>query len=88
TTKGIWIERCPGIEPCTIVMDLEGTDGRESGETIFIDGYTDPLKPNAPVMHEWHFRSSLDRYIWIIRNVVCLLPQQLRGGWKSWRKQK
>ncbi|PKA59740.1 Protein root hair defective 3 like 1 [Apostasia shenzhenica] len=32
TTKGIWIAKCPGIEPCTIVMDLEGTDGRERGE--------------------------------------------------------
>ncbi|PWA80942.1 protein ROOT HAIR DEFECTIVE 3 [Artemisia annua] len=32
TTKGIWIARCIGIEPCTIVMDLEGTDGRERGE--------------------------------------------------------
>ncbi|KAK1375943.1 Protein ROOT HAIR DEFECTIVE 3-like [Heracleum sosnowskyi] len=32
TTKGIWMAKCPGIEPCTIVMDLEGTDGRERGE--------------------------------------------------------
>ncbi|KAJ7963173.1 Protein ROOT HAIR DEFECTIVE 3-like [Quillaja saponaria] len=32
TTKGIWIARCAGIEPCTLVMDLEGTDGRERGE--------------------------------------------------------
>ncbi|KAJ0519970.1 putative P-loop containing nucleoside triphosphate hydrolase [Helianthus annuus] len=32
TTKGIWMARCAGIEPCTIVMDLEGTDGRERGE--------------------------------------------------------
>ena len=24
------------IEPCTIVMDLEGTDGRERGEVIII----------------------------------------------------
>ncbi|KAI3759756.1 hypothetical protein L6452_07796 [Arctium lappa] len=32
TTKGIWIAKCAGIEPCTIVMDLEGTDGRERGE--------------------------------------------------------
>ncbi|KAL8260798.1 hypothetical protein R6Q59_024847 [Mikania micrantha] len=32
TTKGIWLARCVGIEPCTIVMDLEGTDGRERGE--------------------------------------------------------
>ncbi|XP_022642227.1 protein ROOT HAIR DEFECTIVE 3 homolog 1 isoform X2 [Vigna radiata var. radiata] len=32
TTKGIWMARCNGIEPCTLVMDLEGTDGRERGE--------------------------------------------------------
>ncbi|KAJ0971357.1 hypothetical protein J5N97_019316 [Dioscorea zingiberensis] len=32
TTKGIWMARCAGIDPCTIVMDLEGTDGRERGE--------------------------------------------------------
>lgn len=27
--------RCAGIEPCTLVMDLEGTDGRERGEVFF-----------------------------------------------------
>ncbi|PWA75213.1 protein ROOT HAIR DEFECTIVE 3 [Artemisia annua] len=32
TTLGIWMARCAGIEPCTIVMDLEGSDGRERGE--------------------------------------------------------
>ncbi|KAK8294127.1 hypothetical protein V6Z11_D06G234500 [Gossypium hirsutum] len=32
TTKGIWMAKCNGIEPCTVVMDLEGTDGRERGE--------------------------------------------------------
>ena len=36
TTKGIWMARCVGIEPCTIVMDLEGTDGRERGEVVLI----------------------------------------------------
>ncbi|KAL5544738.1 hypothetical protein UlMin_008522 [Ulmus minor] len=33
TTKGIWLARCAGIEPCTLVMDLEGTYGRERGES-------------------------------------------------------
>ncbi|KAE8659562.1 Protein ROOT HAIR DEFECTIVE 3-like protein 2 [Hibiscus syriacus] len=32
TTKGIWMAKCAGLEPCTLVMDLEGTDGRERGE--------------------------------------------------------
>ncbi|ERN01546.1 protein ROOT HAIR DEFECTIVE 3 isoform X1 [Amborella trichopoda] len=32
TTKGIWLANCVGIEPFTVVMDLEGTDGRERGE--------------------------------------------------------
>lgn len=33
TTKGIWFAKCTKIsEPVTMVMDLEGSDGRERGE--------------------------------------------------------
>ncbi|KMZ59733.1 putative Protein SEY1 [Zostera marina] len=32
TTKGIWLAKCADIEPSTLVMDMEGTDGRERGQ--------------------------------------------------------
>ena len=32
TTQGIWLSKAAGIEPCTLVCDIEGTDGRERGE--------------------------------------------------------
>lgn len=35
-TKGVWLAKASGVEPLTIVMDLEGTDGRERGEVFLI----------------------------------------------------
>ncbi|XVF83672.1 hypothetical protein PTKIN_Ptkin16aG0509200 [Pterospermum kingtungense] len=37
TTQGIWMEKCEGIEPFIVAMDLEGGDGSERGEddTVF-----------------------------------------------------
>jgi hypothetical protein len=32
TTQGIWVSRSHKLEHCTLVLDLEGSDGRERGE--------------------------------------------------------
>ncbi|GJZ86032.1 protein root hair defective 3, partial [Tanacetum coccineum] len=37
TTKGIWIARCNGIEPCTIVMDLDGRDESKRREVYVLE---------------------------------------------------
>eukprot|EP00899_Mesostigma_viride_P026035 jgi/Mesvir1/6616/Mv12750-RA.2 len=32
TTRGVWLEQAEGIQPCTLVFDLEGNDSSERGE--------------------------------------------------------
>ena len=49
TTKGIWIAKAVGIEPFTVVLDLEGTDGTERGQVKVVLAAISPLKCSRTV---------------------------------------
>ncbi|EIE25840.1 O-acetyltransferase-related protein, partial [Coccomyxa subellipsoidea C-169] len=46
---------------------------------MFLVGYNDPRKPTDDLLHEWHFRSSLDRYVWIHGMLCAFLKPWAEG---------
>lgn len=51
-------------------------------------GYTDPRRPNPLKMHEWYFRTGLDRYIWIHGMLCAYLHPWLERGLRSIEEKK
>jgi len=49
--------------------------------------YTDPKKPDVDPMHEWFFRSGLDRYVWIY-GMVCAFLHPKYEAFVRWVDEK
>lgn len=49
--------------------------------------YTDPTKPEVDPMHEWFFRSGLDRYIWIY-GMICAFCHPKYEAFLKWVDKK
>ncbi|TVU06923.1 hypothetical protein EJB05_46959, partial [Eragrostis curvula] len=51
-----------------LIWEIPGEFRTERKCCVNSSGYRnpEPTKANLPLLHEWHFRSGLDRYIWII----------------------
>eukprot|EP01018_Ginkgo_biloba_P021580 Gb_39091 [translate_table: standard] len=68
TTQGIWLAEATGIDPCTLVMDLEGTDGRERGE----------LGSVSVAVFVCHKVARIARIRYRVRQISCVSDQP---GW-------
>eukprot|EP00899_Mesostigma_viride_P000312 jgi/Mesvir1/10281/Mv07825-RA.1 len=70
THLGIFLKLAALLGLVYVIWDLPGVFEKLFGPLDFLVGYTDPRRPQIPRLHEWHFRSGLDRYVWIF-GMLC-----------------
>ncbi|GJS55929.1 root hair defective 3-like protein isoform X1 [Tanacetum coccineum] len=97
TTLGIWMARCVGIEPCTIVMDLEGSGGRERGEddttferqiALFALAVSDVVLINIWCHEIGHVHGPLLKIVFqsTLDRLAQMLREDIQKIWDSIRK--
>eukprot|EP00884_Botryococcus_braunii_P012312 jgi/Botrbrau1/21081/Bobra.0144s0079.1 len=70
STTGIVLKFAACFAAVYILWDIKPVFYAVWGPFTWLMGYSDPRKPTTDLLHEWHFRSSLDRYVWI-HGMIC-----------------
>jgi len=63
--KWIYAKFAVSFALVAVVWEIPGVFDALFRPFQFLFGYVNPARPDIPALHEWHFRSGLDRYIWI-----------------------
>ena len=70
-----------------VLWEVPGVFGVVFKPFEFLLKYTDPTKPDVDPMHEWFFRSGLDRYVWIY-GMVCAYAHPRYEAFLKWVDEK
>ena len=71
-----------------VLWEVPGVFGVVFKPFEFLLKHTDPTKPDADPMHEWFFRSGLDRYVWIYGMVCAVRASLADTAFLKWVDEK
>ena len=81
--KWIWIKMaaCGVVSAC--LWEIPGLFRRVFAPFTFVFGYVNPAHPEVKPLHEWQFRSGLDRYVWIY-GMLCAYTHPTYDAVMKW----
>lgn len=65
TNGGVTAKIAVCLVAVVILWDVPGVFNTLFGPLRFLLGFVDPRTPDVEPLHEWQFRTGLDRYVWI-----------------------
>ncbi|EEH50896.1 uncharacterized protein MICPUCDRAFT_23866 [Micromonas pusilla CCMP1545] len=72
---------------CYVLWEVPGVFKLVFSPFRWLLKYTDPAKPDMDPMHEWFFRSGLDRYVWI-HGMLCAFCHPRYDAFLQWIDKK